>query len=351
MNIISAVCDNTTEITEYLTYNDIPYQKQDLWNTKTNLYALPQVSDSLLIINTPILYDIYRYSPDTLIKFCAENNKLWVWQNMDGLISAIYSESLIKKIDQLVPANCVTLFFDGKLSDHHVFKSQLKNIQYKTMPYSWFFVYPRIKNVVVDKTNCSKDFLLTAIKKRNRQHREVLWRQLTAIPGMLDRGHVSYGNGRSKIGLQAQLPEKDWKKIPSLLSQELYIDSWLEIVPETMYQHGYYITEKTIKPIATKTPFLIVSTCFYLSYLKQHGFRTFDGIIDETYDRQHRVQDRVKLMLEQLQDIVNNGAESFYKESAPVLEHNQNRLFEIRGRKQYDIDWFIFSCLAEIGIR
>ena len=48
MNIISAVCDNTTEITEYLTYNDIPYQKQDLWNTKTNLYALPQVSDCLL---------------------------------------------------------------------------------------------------------------------------------------------------------------------------------------------------------------------------------------------------------------------------------------------------------------
>jgi hypothetical protein len=350
MNIIAGICDNTTGVTEYLTYNSIPYQQLDLWHTDTNLYRLPAVSDSLLIINAPILYDLYRYSPDMLVKFCANNNKIWVWQNMDGLISAIYAESMIKAIDRLVPAACITLFFDGGLSDHHVFKSHLKNIQYKTLPYSWFFNYPRIKNVIIDKNKCSKDFLLTTIKKRDRPHREVLWQQITAIPGLVDRGHVSYGNGQNKIGVQAQLSGKDFQKIPSLLSRDLYIDSWLEIVPETMYQHGYYVTEKSIKPIATKTPFLAVSTCFYLSYLKQHGFKTFDSIIDETYDSQHRVQDRVKLMLIQLQDIIKNGSESFYRESASILEHNQNRLFEIKGRKQYDMDIFILESLADIGI-
>jgi hypothetical protein len=121
-------------------------------------------------------------------------------------------------------------------------------------------------------------------------------------------------------------------------SMDLYRDSLVEMVPESWYKHGYFVTEKTTKPMATKTPFLILSTCFYLEYLKSLGFKTFHSLIDESYDQQYRVQDRVRLAVQSLEDIVRNGARSFYDAAQPILEHNHSRLCEIQGLWQYELD-------------
>jgi hypothetical protein len=187
--------------------------------------------------------------------------------------------------------------------------------------------------------------MLTTIRKPGRLHRDILWNQLTAVDGLIDRGHVR--SGTKRIGTQPH--QHTWRD--GYPSMDLYQDSWLEIAPERLYRDGYFITEKTVKPIATKTPFLTVSTRFYLEYLRQQGFQTFGNIIDESYDRQPLVEDRVKLMLEQLQDIIRNGSEAFYKECVPVLEHNQTRLFEISGGKQYVVDIFIAKQLEQLGIK
>jgi hypothetical protein len=73
-------------------------------------------------------------------------------------------------------------------------------------------------------------------------------------------------------------------------------------------------------------------------------------VIDERYDQQPRIQDRVRLLLEQLQDIIRNGSQSFYQACRPVLEHNQARLCEIAGRRLYDVDLFIKQNLEEDGV-
>ena len=64
-----------------------------------------------------------------------------------------------------------------------------------------------------------------------------------------------------------------------------YKTSAVEIVLETVFDDTkHHLTEKALRPIACGKPFVLVSTPGSLAYLRSYGFRTFDGIIDETYD-------------------------------------------------------------------
>jgi hypothetical protein len=355
MNIVVSNDQNISVITEYLTFNQITFSQESLWNPNADHYGRNELppelmynSSTLLILNYNTFTNLCTH-PTTLsqvIKFCSNNNKIWVWSDIDGLLISIVRQSMLLRLDKQLTSSCITVFADGILSDHHSL-TKLCNIQINTFPYNFFLHRPRIQHATVDKHNCSRDFMLTTIKKPERPHRDILWSQLNAIDGLIDRGHTNYGLGKNRIGQQSH--QHTWSD--GYPSMDLYRDSWVEIAPETLYRDGYFITEKTVKPIVTKTPFLTVSTRCYLEYLRQQGFQTFGNIIDESYDQQPLVEDRVRLMLEQLQDIIRNGSEAFYKECALVLEHNQNRLFEIDGCNQYVMDVFIAKQLEQLGIK
>jgi hypothetical protein len=59
----------------------------------------------------------------------------------------------------------------------------------------------------------------------------------------------------------------------------------IDVVLETIFDdQRIHLTEKILRPIACGKPFLLVSTPGALGYLRNYGFKTFDGIIDESYD-------------------------------------------------------------------
>jgi hypothetical protein len=45
-----------------------------------------------------------------------------------------------------------------------------------------------------------------------------------------------------------------------------------------------HLTEKSLRPIACKQPFILAATHGSLQYLKDYGFKTFDSVWDENYD-------------------------------------------------------------------
>jgi hypothetical protein len=64
-------------------------------------------------------------------------------------------------------------------------------------------------------------------------------------------------------------------------------DSAINIALETHIfeqENGVTLTEKIYKPILLKRPFIVYGMPNILSMLRKEGFRTFDGIIDESYD-------------------------------------------------------------------
>jgi hypothetical protein len=66
-----------------------------------------------------------------------------------------------------------------------------------------------------------------------------------------------------------------------------YANTRFEVVLETLFDdERIQLTEKIFRPIACGHPFILASTPGCLKYLHDYGFKTFNGIINESYDNE-----------------------------------------------------------------
>lgn len=69
---------------------------------------------------------------------------------------------------------------------------------------------------------------------------------------------------------------------------KFFNDAWMHIVVETHWDAdqsgGAFLTEKTFKPIKNFQPFFIAGCAGSLQALRNLGYRTFDGVLDNSYD-------------------------------------------------------------------
>lgn len=92
-----------------------------------------------------------------------------------------------------------------------------------------------------------------------------------------------------------------------------------------------YFSEKTIKPILAKHPFILISSPNSLQKLKSYGFKTFDKWWDESYDNCDYFVDRIEKVLEIIKYLKSKTKEELIEmrnEMKEVLIHNQKLLLE-----------------------
>ena len=83
-----------------------------------------------------------------------------------------------------------------------------------------------------------------------------------------------------------------------------YVSTGIEIVLETLFDdHRWHLTEKSLRPIACGKPFVLMATPGSLQYLRQYGFKTFDGLIDETYDSIQNPRQRLQAVIAEMKRI------------------------------------------------
>jgi hypothetical protein len=137
----------------------------------------------------------------------------------------------------------------------------------------------------------------------------------------------------SQINFPKLFPGEDVQRMSSCwLDQfDLATESLVYHVSETVYfGRRQHLTEKTFKPIAMGMPFILNAPAGSLAYLRKYGFRTFDGIWSESYDKNtddlRRLADTTgilrfldRLSLEQKQKI--------FEECIPIIEHNWNHFY------------------------
>jgi hypothetical protein len=107
-------------------------------------------------------------------------------------------------------------------------------------------------------------------------------------------------------------------------------ESMLYLVTETVATgRRHHLTEKTFKPIALGMPFVIVGTRGSLEYLRSYGFRTFDGIWDESYDLEPdsvRIK-RIASLLRSLDELGTEAKQDLFNQCQEVVEHNWNHFY------------------------
>ena len=107
-------------------------------------------------------------------------------------------------------------------------------------------------------------------------------------------------------------------------------ESLLYLVTETVATgQRLHLTEKTFKPIALGMPFIIVGTKGSLEYLRSYGFRTFEGIWDESYDQADddvRIE-RIASLLRSLDELPAGAKQDLFEAAHEVIEHNWNHFY------------------------
>lgn len=347
--IVLAVSENLSRVYEYFTFNQYDIDTDDLWDSLDSTHFIDSKylnsSGMLLVVDYPILMSLLSESKSFLqLKMFLKNNYLWVWGELDSF-SELESISKNKTYSSLLSTQNATFYIDAEPSN-----DSLRNFKYSTVLGPYFWTLPRIYRSEISKKSCEFDFLITTILKRTAPHRKILINDLSARPDICSRGFISARPFKNKnqgwVGQTSH--QHSWND--GFPSMDLYRNAWMEVVPETRYKNFHFLTEKTLKPLMTKTPFLMLSTCGYLDYLRRLGFKTFNTLIDESYDLEYCVEDRVKKVVDTLSTIIKNGSKEFYHEAESILEHNHQHLGKISGLKIYQTDLMFKRHLEEINL-
>lgn len=131
--------------------------------------------------------------------------------------------------------------------------------------------------------------------------------------------------------------EHEWEVAPnvdhtmSFISPvEIYRRCRYSIVTETLgCGEQFFFSEKTMKVLFNKRVFVMISNHKFLHQLKQLGFRTFDNIIDETYDIKRIDSQRFKLAMHQVHALSWKNPDQVYHQTRDILDHNHNHLYRL----------------------
>jgi len=100
-----------------------------------------------------------------------------------------------------------------------------------------------------------------------------------------------------------------------------------------------FITEKVWKPIITFQPFIVINHPNTLKKLKEWGFKTFDGFIDESYDEIKDYKERRKLIFSEIKRLNNMTIEEldkWYWEMEDILIYNHDHFYNTFVDREYN---------------
>lgn len=163
------------------------------------------------------------------------------------------------------------------------------------------------------------NFGLEEFVQRNWDHREYVYEFLKHVP--ITHDEQSY--------------PILWKTHGFGLTEQ-YKNIFVEIVCETFFSgRTFFITEKTLRCIINRRPFLVQGPKHYLKNLQLLGFKTFDNWWSESYDSDH-ADARYLTFCNQIDWIATQSShtiEQWYKEMQPTLEHNIQCLQQLTTEK------------------
>lgn len=150
--------------------------------------------------------------------------------------------------------------------------------------------------------------------------------ELDRVPGWRDRT-TEFAKTSHKCDNLTSAEHNDHHRV----NTDLYTKSRCHIVLETLFDvdqsGGAFLTEKTFKAIKYGQPFVIAGGPGSLQALRDMGYRTFDNIIDPSYDTITNNTDRWLAIADVLTELKRNPG--WYEACANDVQHNQE-MFRLR---------------------
>lgn len=277
----------------------------------------------------------------------------WKWEAHDNLI-----DRLNKKFN-LNYDNFVVM--SANMTTHH---------KYKTVYFNHWEVCERHRNTAKDKrlghesifNKESRRYKFICLNKRSTYHRFGIVAKLFPYK---ENGLLSFWQNGYEPGLRLyqeqleyfkyQCPRlyKEWQNLnieeslPLLLPPGLepydgtdfntnpttddypdkFYNSYLHIVSETYSDQSGFFSEKMFKPVLYFQPFVLIGPCGALENFKKLGYKTFSGVIDESYDSEPNLELRIQKASDAIFEFINRpDIDDVMKKIYPILGHNYSVL-------------------------
>ena len=229
---------------------------------------------------------------------------------------------------------------------------------------SWFWYYMVIKHIQSKfKINhYKKTFDFLYLNKQTRKHRLELYTKLLDKKLLTNSltSFIDHPSDPHELRKNYELPWLDKKQsYPYYGSdQDIYEKPYNEtiasIVSETNDNNtDIFMTEKIWKPILMKQIFIVHGNQNYLEKLKQLGFKTFDNIIDESYDQEEVKNFRIDKIVAAVKSLKDRSYIDLYNETQQIREHNAKQFFNktVLNKVINDelLSWFEFFDSGQIS--
>jgi hypothetical protein len=160
----------------------------------------------------------------------------------------------------------------------------------------------------------------TKLSEHARQHAET---HLVNVDKLVIDNPTIHGSASADIPRSIDRIDPD--------DDRLDVDAFWHIVTETVFYYDkLHLTEKIFKPIVSKQPFMLLAAPGNLAYLKSYGFKTFDSVIDETYDTIQDNDLRTEAVVRQLHwycNLTPGEKTDIIKQLEPVIQHNFDHFY------------------------
>ena len=153
-----------------------------------------------------------------------------------------------------------------------------------------------------------------------KQHIELHLNGITKL--IIDSSEVS---GSASANIPRTIDRLDFN------NDTLNVDAFWHIVTETVFYYDkLHLTEKIFKPIVSKQPFMLLAAPGNLAYLKSYGFKTFDSVIDETYDTIQDNDLRTQAVVKQLHwycNLTPGEKTDIIQQLEPIIDYNFHHFY------------------------
>lgn len=162
----------------------------------------------------------------------------------------------------------------------------------------------------------------------------------TTFRDILDDSIFSYYDAGIPLPDDLNNNEFYWDRYVNI---DWYNQTRFTVVVETQVEMGagsLFVTEKSLKPLVFKHPFISISCPGTVALLKKSGFETFDNLFNESYDNYvigQSASQKIKNIYTQVKNYSHKQYDSLTIEK---IEHNYNWFFnkeEVKKRYKHDL--------------
>ena len=146
--------------------------------------------------------------------------------------------------------------------------------------------------------------------------------------------------------VKSELFDQHWGEI--YIQAEPYIDTYFSVVTETVCDYPYSLrSEKIYKPIAMGHPWVAVANRGFYRDIQQQGFKTYSGLIDESFDNIDNNQDRLDRVAEVVKDLCRQNLVDFLVAAESISKYNQQHMAELGPRIRRDFPQQFLSFIQQ----